>query len=152
MTITVGENSYVTIQEADDYFADKYGYDKWSTEPNKEGALISAAQQLDIRCTWFDSPVAADQAMAFPRTPGANPTPQNIKDAQCEIAYRIVDTGSTQTNSGDPLTELKAGSVTLKFKASSSSNPLINDLTSNLLSPYGLCSGGSTKLIPIERQ
>ncbi len=153
MTIEVGTNSYVTVVEADAYFAAGYDFPKWDSEPNKEGALVSAAQQLDVQCIWAGDPCDADQAMSFPRTPDCPEIPQNIKNAQCEIAYRIVDTGSTQTDTGDPLTEIKAGSVTIKFKASSPGNPLINTLTNKLLSGYGLCSGsGSTTIVPIVRQ
>ncbi|RLC88516.1 MAG: hypothetical protein DRJ03_02595 [Chloroflexi bacterium] len=153
--ITVGVDTYVTVLEADTYFAARYGYESWALldEPTKEKALISAAQQLDLQCAWYGSRVDDEQLLAFPRTPDADPVPQAIKDAQCEIAFAITTTGSTSTDGGDPLTELKAGSVTLKFEASSTGNPLISNMTSSMLAPYGLCGGsGSTKLVPMERQ
>lgn len=143
MSIDVGTNSYVTVEEADAYFSDRYGYDKWASETNKEGALISATQQLDNLCVWSGFKVDSEQDLAFPRNPDANPVPRAVKDAQCEITYAIVDTESTSTSADDALAELKAGSVTLKFDADSStqSNPLISGLTIKLLAPYGLCGG-----------
>jgi hypothetical protein len=153
MTAVIGTNSYVNVIEATAYFADKYGYTLWAGESDKDGALVSACQQLDNMCDWYGSKVSDSQALAFPRTPDANPIPQVIKDAQCEIAYNIVSTGSVSTDGGDPLTELKAGSVQLKFDAKSTGNPLVNDLISRLLAPYGLCAGGGgTTLISIKRQ
>lgn len=152
MTITVGTNTYVTVLEADTYYAARMGYESWALldEPAKEKSLVSATQQLDLQCRWYGERSDSSQALAFPRTPDADPTPQAIKDAQCEIAFNISVTGSASTDGGDPLTELKAGSVTLKFEAGAADNPIVNDLTTKLLAPYGLCSGtGGTTIIPI---
>ncbi len=152
MAVIVGTNSYITVAEADAYFAERYGYDKWDLEPDKEGALISATQNLDMMCTWLGTKCDDSQALAFPRTPDCPEVPQDIMDAQCEVAYNIVNQGSVSQDAGDPLTELKAGSVTLKFEASSPNNPLRSGLVDNLISGYGLCGGGSTRIIPMERQ
>jgi len=142
MTITPGVDTYVTILEADTYFAARYGYESWDplADTIKEQALVSAFSQMNAMCTWF---VTLE-----------DPYPQGLKDAQCEIAYAITVTGSTSTDSGDPLTTLKAGSVTLSFEAGSSGNPLVNDLTSQLLSEYGLCSTnkGGTTIVPLGLQ
>ena len=154
MTATVGTNSYVNESEADTYFADKFGYDNWgtATSANKNASLVSATQQLDLLCSWYGYKTDTDQLLAFPRLPDADPVPQAVKDAQCEIAYGIITSGSTSIEGGDPLTELKAGSVTLKFDAGSTPNPIINDLATKLLSQYGLCSGtGSTKIVQMVR-
>ncbi len=137
--LVVGTDTYVTIPEADTYFIARYGYESWALldESSKQQALASAFTQMNAMCSWFTAPIA--------------PYPQGFKDAQCEIAFAITATGSTSTDGGDPLTELKAGSVTLKFEAGSSDNPLISDLTSQLLAEYGLCSsGGGTSIIPME--
>ncbi len=137
--LVVGTDTYVTIPEADAYFIARYGYESWALldESSKQRALASAFSQMNAACTWFTEPTA--------------PYPQGLKDAQCEIAFAITVTGSTSSDGGDPLTELTAGSVTLKFEAGSSDNPLVNDLTSQLLSEYGLCSSnGGTKIIPME--
>jgi len=152
MTITVGTDTYVTVVEADAYLAVRYGYETWALldEPTKEKSLVSAAQQLDLLCVWYGDACEDDQVLAFPRTADCPDTPIAIKNAQCEIAYAINNAGSTSTDGGDPLTELKAGSVTLKFDAGSTANPIVSDLTRDMLKPYGLCSGGSTSIVPME--
>lgn len=144
--------SYTTPAEAIAYFAALYGYDQWPTEEaTQQQALNSAQQQLDSLCQWYGYPTDPDQVNAFPRE-GETEAPQGVKDAECEIAYSIITTGSTSTDAGDPLTELTAGSVSIKFDAGASSNPLVNDLTTKLLSPYGLCAGsGSTQITPMMR-
>ena len=153
MAITVGTNSYLTEEDATLYFADKFGYDKWSGEANKPGALISATQQLDLLCNWHGLKSDSDQNLEFPRSyvtleVDSDPVPQAVKDAQCEIAYSIVDTASVSTDIDDSLTELKAGSVNMKFKATAARNPLINDLVVKLLAPYGSCSfGGAVDVV-----
>jgi hypothetical protein len=152
MPAVVGTNSYVTAAEATTYFAARYGYGTWVAEVNKDAALISAAQVLDNYCQWYGYPVVESQALAFPRYPDADPVPQEIKDSQCEIAFLIVTQGSVNQKADDSVEELKAGSVSLKFKATQKGNPLINLLVDSMLLPYGMCAGsGSTKLIPIER-
>lgn len=155
MTAEIGVNSYVDVAEADAYFADTYDADKWTAEVNKDGALVSAAQQLDQMCEWFGYPSVDDQPLAFPRIPDADPVPQDIKDAQCQIALNISQTASTSTDSGDPLSEMKAGPVTMKWEVSAGakSNPLSSDMIQGLLKNYGFCQGGgSTRMTPIFRQ
>ena len=156
MSVTVGENSYVTVVEATAYFAARYGYGAWVAETNKDGALISAAQILDHYCEWYGYPVADDQSLAFPRFAidweDDGLVPQEIKDAQCEVAFLIITQGSLNQRPDDSLEEMKAGSVSMKFKAKAGGNPLTNALVDSLLLPFGICSGsGSTRMIPIER-
>lgn len=151
MVATKGVNSYVTAAEATTYFSDKFGYSSWTAFVAKDGALVSARQILDYQCQWFGEKSDSTQPLAFPRTPDADPVPQEVMDAQCEIAFAISVTGSTVTDGGDALEELKAGDVSLKFKATKNANPLVNDLTRALLSQFGLCGGKGTKVVLMER-
>ena len=69
MLLTVGENSYVSVAEADEYFVGYYGAEEWeaaSTE-EKESALITATTRID-RLALLGSKTTADQALAFPRS------------------------------------------------------------------------------------
>lgn len=150
-TLVVGENTYGTEAEADSYFADRYGYDKWATESNKSGALVSATQILDLMAEWYYEKCDPEQLLEFPRTNDCPNIPTDIKNAQFEIAYQVIDRGSAIYVQEDSITELKAGSVTLKFKATSSKNPFKTDLVISLISPYGLVlSAGPTQIIPME--
>ena len=153
MALTPDTDTYLTVAEADTYFSARYGYDSWALldNPTKEKALISATQQLDLLCTWNGYKSDSDQQLEFPRSGtslDADPTPQAIKDAECEIAFLITTEESVSTDGGDALTELKAGSVTMKFKATTTGNPIVNDLTVKLIAPYGSCMGaGSIALV-----
>jgi len=147
--------SYNTISEADTYFSGKFGYDTWATyaAPKKSQLLASASQYLDSLCPWYGSKLTPSQVPAFPRV-GANPVPNDIKTVELEIAYSmgIKGTGRISESSEAPLTELKAGSVTFKFGKKTvnlTKEELLDDLTRSLLSNYGNCVFGSTKIIPM---
>ena len=158
MTITINDNSYVDIAEADAYFLTRYGYDLWEpqTDAQKEQALVSAAQYLDSLCIWYGTPVDSAQLMAFPRNPDANPVPQHIKNAQMEIAYGMVSSGSASDTgtTEDVLTRLKAGDVELEWKGDvKTTNALTSDYTKSQLRPYGNCSfaGATSRVVDIAR-
>jgi hypothetical protein len=161
MTITVNENSYVTVAEADAYYLERYGYDQWDgqTPEQKEAALISAASYMDSLCEWCGSPVDPAQKMAFPRSgcsPSADPVPEGIKIAQMEIAYGMVVSGSAGDGGSisDVLTRLKAGDVELEWKgAVNPTSSLTSDYTKSLLRTYGTCSfaGAKSRVVDVWR-
>ena len=68
MALVKNQNSYVTVQEADAYFADLLQGKEWAdVDPaDKEKALISATATLD-NMIWVGSVQAQDQPLAFPR-------------------------------------------------------------------------------------
>lgn len=145
---------YNTNAEADTYFSARFGFDLWGalTEPQKSMSLFSANQILDNLCDWYGDKTVEDQTNEFPRD-GETVVPEKIKQAELEIAYNIISTNSVNTNPGDPLEELKAGSVSLKFKVETKgANPLVNDLTRALLKNYGICFfGGSSRNVRLIR-
>ena len=148
---------YNSVADADSYFDARYGYTKWGvlTTANKEAALVSANQILDLLCQWSGEKTDENQENEFPRD-GESEAPEAVKVSELEIAYAIVDTGSTSTDAGDSVEKLKAGSVELGFKVTAKAgNPLVNDTVKTLLSPYGNCDfnmgGGSTQTIPVYR-
>jgi hypothetical protein len=79
-TIVVGTNSWVTGQEAEDYFATRFGVGtNWSalSDVNKIASLISAYRQL-IGCGDYDLPTAVVDIT------------QAMEDAQCEMALFLI--------------------------------------------------------------
>jgi len=154
MTITVGTDTYVTVVEADTYFAARMGFDSWAVldEPTKEKALVSATQQLDTLCSWYGSKCDSAQNLAHPRTADCPDVPQDIKDAQCEIAFPVSVNGTASTAGEQELKSMDAQGKLEWFEGVTPGNILVNPLVSSLLSPYGLCSGGgSTTIIPTGR-
>lgn len=106
---TVGgesSNSYVTLAEAEAYFAERLHSDAWAgaSESDKEKALLTACRRLERLRYWDgNQPALTDprQALTFPRTrdvdaDGSYIIPQPVKDAQCEEALALLSRGAEQ--------------------------------------------------------
>lgn len=78
MSLTVGVNSWINIEDATAYFAARFGADEfWPaslTEPQKEAALITAYNQL-VNCGLYTFPNTATDKMKY---------------AQCEQALFLI--------------------------------------------------------------
>lgn len=127
MPITVPTNSWVTLDEADDYLADsvRAGSSWTSLEDGfRERAVISAWRML-IRQSYISS-VDTD-----------NP-PQALKDAQCELAFELSQNTSVETaSSTEDLTKrLKAGSAEIEFFRPSTTVTRFPSVVQELIAPY----------------
>ena len=77
--LVVDTNSWVSVDDADDYMDSRYGsWEFWDDDTNKQAALITAYKQLNN----------SDLFTGFPTT-----ATQNMKDAQCEMALFLVSQG-----------------------------------------------------------
>jgi len=109
---TVGganSNSYVTLVEADAYFADTLRAAIWEAlyPGDKEVALIESATDIDME-SYVGSKTDSDQALKFPRTDiwtdervayDSDAIPRAVKSAQCELAYiKLTDPDSLETD------------------------------------------------------
>ena len=95
-TITVGENSYIDIDEANEYFAGRLHAESWSetSDADKERALRQATKAIDRQL--LKGRKATDtQELAFPRYPDTE-IPESIKEACCEIALALLERGNSQ--------------------------------------------------------
>lgn len=119
---SVTANSYVTIQEADDYFALRAYADWWDTLVSKDKFLVTASQQLDWFLSWKGSKTYSDQAMGWPRTGviiAENEFPDNIipvevKKAVYELALSSKEIDRSGDQELDGLSEVRAGSLMIK--------------------------------------
>jgi hypothetical protein len=149
-TIVLNTNSYVSADDADDYFDARYGYDLWEalTADQKAAALISAASHLDSLCFWYGYKTDIGQALAFPRN-GETEAPAAITIAQMEIAYSMVAAGSAaEAGKEDPLTALTAGDVSLSFKGvGGKTGGLVSDYVKRILVPHGDLYGSNVELV-----
>ena len=77
--LSVGTNSWISVEEADDYMDSRYGsWEFWNDETNKEAALVTSYKTI-VDSGFFDNlPAVATQGM---------------KDAQCELALFLVAEG-----------------------------------------------------------
>ena len=91
MTLVLFQNSFVTLEEAEAYFDERFDSDKWTNPDSmpedgvKEKLLITASRKIN-RFDFVGKPLENDQPMAFPRD---FELPQDIKDAECEEAYSM---------------------------------------------------------------
>ena len=92
-------NSYLSVQEADDYFAGRFGADKWMTFTNtqKQQLLVTASKQLDT-AVYGGRRAEQIQSMQWPRFGLVDGDgyaisdlviPAKMKEATCEMAYWI---------------------------------------------------------------
>lgn len=124
MAIAKGTNSYVTVSEADAYFADRLDVAAWADAPEleKAKALVTATSYLDS-LEWVGAAISDAQSLAFPRygsyfdprlgfdvTMDGIAIPSRIINATYELAYHFLnndglldDTGSVKDISIGPI-------------------------------------------------
>lgn len=120
MALTVGTNSYIDADGADDYFDDRLYADEWigADAGDKEKALLMARRVLDQQ-PFAGTLSDPDQMLAWPRTGvyGADPdtVPQAVIDAQCELALAFLREDLTADDGTRGVRRLKAGSVEIEY-------------------------------------
>jgi len=95
-TITVGENSYIDIEEANEYFAGRLHAESWgqADSETKEKALKQATKIID-RQLLRGRKTNPEQELAFPRHPDTE-VPEAVKEACCEEALALLERGNSQ--------------------------------------------------------
>lgn len=92
MTLVLFENSFVTLEEAEAYFDERFDSDAWNDATSapdditKERLLISASKKINS-LDFVGSALEPGQKMVFPRDYAL---PQDIKDAVCEEAFSML--------------------------------------------------------------
>jgi hypothetical protein len=123
---TVGgatSNSYVTLSEANSYFADRAHVDAWESEDNQPQALITASQVIDWYVTWKGVRVSGVQSMDWPRSGVYDKVgvlypedviPPDVKIAVYEMALASLEGDRTQDGDLAGLSEVRAASLMIK--------------------------------------
>lgn len=148
-------NTYASLAEAEDYLGTLKYKDAWATatDPEKEGALRSAARKLDL-LGWVGVRTSATQAMAWPRIGAvdrdgysldSSTIPVWLKDAQAEQALRELE----EDRGADPALgqslRVKVGPLEEERGPGARQTPaLITDLVAQMVSPYLKGAIGST--------
>ena len=129
MSLTLGEDSFVTLAEADAYFADRLEADTWEAydEQTKEASLRGAYDRITASCLCdFADPYTPENA------------PPIIKKAQLEWAIGLSKAEEVDELSETDLSALKAGPVELKFvKTDSGGNQGLNNFIKSMLKTGG---------------
>ena len=131
-------NSYVTVAEADAYFATSFGRTPWgsASAANKEIVLIESTRLLDLLVSWKGYVKSDTQALRWPRTyvPNINGrylesyisdsiVPKDVKNAVFELAYSLLSNGGFQASENE-LAKVKVGPVSIDFSDTVKSNGL----------------------------
>ncbi len=149
MALAAGTNSYVTLVEANAYFADRLDVAAWdeAADPLKEQALVTAAGVLETY-TWIGTIKEPGQAMAWPRAgqyfdPRAgylitlDGVPQRVKTAQMELAHHFLQNDGVLDNSGS-VESVKVGPIEVKgIRVASASSATAYAHLSPLLATQG---------------
>lgn len=134
--LTVGTNSYLSVVDADAYFADRIDAVAWSSAstPMKEQALVTASRMLN-ELIWVGEAAADTQKLAFPRAGDylepvlgkivqLDPAvvPERIKSAACEQAYQLLNNDGLLDETGS-ISSLKVDVIELDGLDSASALP-----------------------------
>lgn len=115
-TLTVGQNAYLSLPDAQAIADTRLFADPWNaaTDANKARALVTATSLLD-RMGWQGRKLAPTQRLAWPRVadraplgyPLATETPDAIKTASVELAIHLLTTGAL--GGGPPIMQRMLG-------------------------------------------
>jgi hypothetical protein len=139
-------NTYATLAEANAYNDSRLHVDDWTTatDEQKKAGLIDAARLIDASFVWTGTAADGVQSLTWPRTGmltrngfpiAATVIPQQLKDAQSELARQLVSADRTSDNDADKLgiAEVKAGPVDVTFRNKSTSGETIEERDANII-------------------
>ncbi len=97
-------NTYVSLEDADDYFAKRTGSGPWDSAntETRQKALMDVARRMD-RIRWTGEKTSEAQALEWPRA-GVylfdalvleNAIPDRVQDAACELALWLLSGGDS---------------------------------------------------------
>ena len=150
MALVKGTNSYVTVAEADSYFADRLHSETWSgaSPTDKEKALITATGLLDQK-PWVGEAENELQSLAFPRIGyyydpkyGRDldliNTPERVLKATYELALHLLSNDVMAASS--TVKSLSVGPISLQQISTSKEPSKLDELISPLLENSGSLS------------
>lgn len=100
MALTVGTDSYISLDDADSYFANRLHSDTWLQNPLQETALKMACSLLENRVHWLGAPTDSSQTLSWPRrglldhsgnVVPKDTIPEAVKAVQCDLAAYLLD-------------------------------------------------------------
>lgn len=152
--LALGEDTYITLDDAQAYFAQRLHADAWTaaTDADREKALRTATTLLDLN-DFKGQRTARSQPLAWPRRYIVGPDgciepadllPAAIKSATCEMAIHVLRRDPAQAN--PTVTRRAVGDLQVDYAASQPD--LLPTLVRRLLSPYLLDGANIARLIP----
>lgn len=126
MALVVGTNSYITLADAETYFAERLNSTEWDaeTDANKTAALIQATKMIDFR-SYLGGRYVSTQALAFPRAGlvddgivvDDSTVPQKVIDATCELALYLLQEDYSAPDDLSEFSAVKVGPIEIDTKS-----------------------------------
>jgi hypothetical protein len=149
MALVKGTNSYVTVAEADAYFADYLDTEAWDAADvlKKTKALVSATRCLDV-LAWSGTAVSESQPLAFPRDieyfevrvgvlVSLKGTPERVADATMQQALHLLSNEGILLETGGVVSLDISGVGLNTIKAASRIPNVVRNLIQPLLTNKG---------------
>jgi len=105
MALVVGQNSYISVADADVYFSERLNTTPWQNADNttKEAALIQATTMIDAYFNFYGEKTDPAQPLDWPRKGvyldgvelDNNTIPAQVEKATCEQALYLLSVDST---------------------------------------------------------
>lgn len=146
MALTVGDNSYISLADAEIYFSDRLHTEAWDAitdDAVKSASLIQATKIIDRENRFKGSRLSTTQKLAFPRSDiyidGIEvdylTVPQDIIDAVCEYAIYLVQDDITAPDDLSAYNSVQISSIKVDLKDSGSPSR-VPPMVKMLLSGY----------------
>ncbi|MBQ2643978.1 hypothetical protein IJG14_00215 [bacterium] len=115
MTITLFENSYVTLDFADDYFLNRPNSESWNdlSQIKKEQALIFATMKVN-NFNFIGEKKVLSQTLEFPRNFYPE-LPKDIQFAVCEEAFAIIENSVHSKNKKLGISSVSLGNSSVSY-------------------------------------
>lgn len=114
MNLKIPNDSYISLEEANDYHALRSSFEAWDglDEPTKKRRLVSASDYLDVNYLFSGEKAEANQPRQFPRKGFEEiPIPQAVKYAVCELALNA----DLNQNPEQKMSSVKVGPVSVNY-------------------------------------
>lgn len=130
--------AYVTLEEANTYFASRLHAEAWTaaTDTDKQKALDMATRAID-RTPVKGVKTNYDQANQFPRYPDTE-VPQAVKDATCEEALALLERGNSQRRKlqAEGVAAFSVGGLSETYVSGARGGGLMSQEARELLRPW----------------
>ena len=143
--------SYITKDDAKDYFKHRLHSELWANFPDQKAALMTATRLLDRWMKWSGVKASGVQSLAWPRmgvvdkegySVPSDIVPRDVQEATCELAYYSLEEDLTAPDDMDGIHSLKVSSLQIVADDGFTKGSVIPDAVIKSLS--GLIEGGSS--------
>lgn len=135
MTLKIPNDSYVSLEYADNYHRLRNSFEQWQalSEEQKQRRLVSASDFLDHHYQFSGEKTDPTQSRAFPRD-ASGQIPSNICKAVCELALQA----DLNQNAAQKMSAVKVGPVSVSYDEQSDVERQANrfEYVRSLLSDY----------------